>query len=145
MPVLLVLLPDANRCKKYDCPLAILHCTSMYPTPYKKVRLGALKILRKAFPYAVIGLSDHSMGIETCLGAVSLGASILEKHFTVNTKWSGPDNIISITPSQLKRLRIESENIWEALEGDLAILKEEKPVINFAYSSVTSIKPIKKK
>lgn len=130
--------------KKYDCPIAILHCTSMYPTPYKKVRLGAIKILKKKFPNAIIGLSDHSLGIETSLGSVSLGSSIIEKHFTISKKWSGPDNVISITPEELTRLNTESKNIWEAMSDDTSILKEEKPVINFAYSSVTSIKYIKK-
>ena len=130
--------------KKYDCPLAILHCTSMYPTPYRHVRMGAIPILRKKFPFAVIGSSDHSIGIETSLGAVALGASIIEKHFTINTKWSGPDNIISITPSDLKKLNAYSKNIWEALGQDLSVLKEENPVINFAYASVVTTKKIKK-
>ena len=98
-----------NIIKKYDCPLAILHCTSMYPTPYKHVRLGNLAILKRNFLFAVIGLSDHSIGIETSLGAVALGASLIEKHFTINKKWSGPDNIISITPSELKLLNIQSK------------------------------------
>ena len=129
---------------KYDCPIAILHCTSMYPTPYSKVRLGAIQVLKKKFPYAVIGLSDHSLGIETSLGAVALGASIIEKHFTVNKNWSGPDNIISINPSLLARLNQESVNIWKALESDISILKQERPVIHFAYASVTAIKNIKK-
>ena len=130
--------------KKYDCPLAILHCTSMYPTPYKYVRLGAIPLLRKKFPFAVIGSSDHSMGIETSLGAVALGASIIEKHFTVNTKWSGPDNIISITPTELKKLNIYSKNIWESLGKDLSVLDQEKPVIKFAYASIITTKNIKK-
>ena len=130
--------------KKYDCPIAILHCTSMYPTPYKYVRMGAISVLRKKFPFAVIGSSDHSLGIETSLGAVALGASIIEKHFTINTRWSGPDNIISITPSELKNLKNYSRNIWEALGKDLSILKEESPVINFAYASVVTTKKIKK-
>ena len=133
-----------NIIKKYDCPLAILHCTSMYPTPYKHVRLGNLAILKKKFPFAVIGLSDHSIGIETSLGAVALGASLIEKHFTINKKWSGPDNIISITPSELKLLNIQSKNIWQSLSTDFSILKEEAPVINFAYASVVSTKRIKK-
>ena len=92
----------------------------------------------------MIGLSDHSLGIATSLGSVSLGASIIEKHFTLNTKWSGPDNIISITPNILKRLITESKSIWESLEEDFSVLKEEKPVINFAYASVVAIKEIKK-
>ena len=129
---------------KFDCPLAILHCTSMYPTPYKNVRLGAIPILKKKFPGAVIGLSDHSLGIETSLGSVALGASIIEKHFTVSKKWSGPDNIISVTPFELKRLHKESKNIWESLGDDLSVLEQESPVIHFAYASVVSIKMIKK-
>ena len=135
---------SVNIIRKYDCPIAILHCTSMYPTPYKHVRLGNLAILRKKFPFAVIGLSDHSLGIETSLGAVALGASIIEKHFTISKKWSGPDNIISITPSELKLLNHQSKNIWDSLTTDFSVLKEEKPVINFAYASVVSTKKIKK-
>ncbi len=130
--------------QKYDCPIAILHCTSMYPTPYKHVRLGNITKLKKVFPNAVIGVSDHSLGIQTSLGAVALGASLVEKHFTVNKKWSGPDNIISISPSELKTLNKQSKNIWEALGTDFKVLKEELPVINFAYASVVSTKKIHK-
>ena len=60
----------------------LMHCTSLYPTQYEKVRLGALGDLKKAFPDAVLGLSDHSLGNYTCYAAVALGASVLEKHFT---------------------------------------------------------------
>ena len=133
-----------NVINKYDCPLAILHCTSMYPTPYKHVRLGLIPILKKKFPSAVIGLSDHSLGIETSLAAISLGARIIEKHFTINKAWSGPDNIISITPNELKMLNSQSKNIWEALGTNDKVLAEEKPVIRFAYASVVAIKNIKK-
>ena len=72
-------------------PYALLHCTSMYPTPYDKVRLGALSDLRARFPDAVLGLSDHSIGNYTCLAAVALGARVLEKHFTSDKSWPGPD------------------------------------------------------
>src|SRR4030095_11092365 len=61
-------------------PFALLHCTSMYPTPYDKVRLGAITQLRQAFPAVPVGLSDHSLGIWTSLGSVALGACLLEKH-----------------------------------------------------------------
>ena len=133
----------AKIIKSYDCPLAILHCTSMYPTPYKNVRLGAIKDLQENFKNIPIGLSDHSYGIETCLGAVALGASILEKHFTLSRSWPGPDINISIEPNELSSLISCSYNIWEARGGIKSILKEEKPVIDFAYASVVTIKSIR--
>ncbi len=132
-----------NIIESYNCPLAILHCTSMYPTPYKNVRLGAIKDLQDNFNNIPIGLSDHSIGIETCLGAVALQASILEKHFTVTRNWPGPDIGISIEPHELKNLIEGSHNIWEARGGKKSILDEEKPVIDFAYASVVTIKDIK--
>ena len=121
---------------------ALLHCTSMYPTPYDKVRLGALSELRAAFPKAVLGLSDHSIGNYTCFAAVPLGASILEKHFTSKKSWTGPDISISITPPELKDLIEGSRAIHQALGGSKSILKEEKPTIDFAYACVVSIKDI---
>ncbi|MCX6666571.1 MAG: N-acetylneuraminate synthase family protein [Euryarchaeota archaeon] len=123
---------------------ALLHCTSIYPTPYDRVRLGALNILRKKFPKAVLGLSDHSIGNYTCFAAVTLGASILEKHFTSNKKWPGPDNAMSITSKELNDLITGCNAIHMALGGKKEILKEEKPTINFAYACVVSTKTIKK-
>lgn len=130
--------------RKRRAPFALLHCTSMYPTPYKKVRLGAINDIRKNFPDAVLGLSDHSLGNYTCLASVALGASILEKHFTSDKKWPGPDIAISITPDELKELIIGSRAIHKAVGGHKTILKEEQPVIDFAYACVVTIAPIKK-
>lgn len=130
--------------KKHKIPHAILHCTSIYPTPYDKVRLGALPILRQAFPEAVLGLSDHSLGIWTALGAVTFGASVLEKHFTSNKNWPGPDVSISIDPVELRELIIGTKAIHEALGGEKNILKDEQPTIDFAYACVVTIRPIKK-
>lgn len=125
-------------------PYALTHCTSLYPTPYRKVRLGALQQMREAFPDAVLGLSDHSVGNYTCFGAAALGASILEKHFTSDKSWPGPDIAISIDPQELKELVIGSRAIQEACGGEKAILPEEQPTIDFAYACVVSIAPIKK-
>ncbi len=130
--------------EKYKCPLILLHCTSMYPTPYEKVRLGAITDLSENFNNIPIGLSDHSIGIATCLGAVALGATVLEKHFTVTREWPGPDVPISIEPGELKRLITDSKIIWQSLGGRKTILDDEKPVIDFAYASVVSIRNIKK-
>jgi sialic acid synthase SpsE len=122
----------------------LFHCTSMYPTPYSKVRLGALADLQRSFPRAVLGLSDHSLGIYTCLAAVPLGARLLEKHFTSDTSWPGPDVPISITPEELRQLIIGSRAVFEALGGKKDVLPEEQPTIDFAYASVVSTSPIQK-
>ena len=130
--------------RRENCPLALLHCTSMYPTPYKKVRLGALLELQQNFPGCIIGLSDHSWGNYTSFASVALGASIIEKHFTSDKLWEGPDIDISIDPLELSDLIKGSSAIHAALGGKKNILKEEKPTIDFAYASVVSIKNIKK-
>lgn len=130
--------------KKHKIPYALLNCTSMYPAPHNKVRLKGIQMLQKAFGDAVVGQSDHSLGMYTCLGAVALGASILEKHFTSDKKWPGPDIPVSIDPTELKELIVGSRAVWEAMGERKNILKEEQEIINFAYASVVSIKDIKK-
>jgi len=97
-----------------DVDYALLHVTSMYPTPYDKVRLGALADLKLHFSKAVLGLSDHSLGNYTCFAAIPLGASILEKHFTSDKNWPGPDIAISVDPSELKDLIVGSKAIHQA-------------------------------
>ena len=122
----------------------LMHTTSMYPTPYDKVRLGALNDLKKYFPNIPIGLSDHSVGNYTSFASISLGASIIEKHFTSNKKWTGPDIQVSIDPKELQELIIGCQAIKKSLGGKKNILKEEQPTIDFAYACVVSIKNIKK-
>ncbi len=134
--------PSVDIMSAAGVPHALLHCTSMYPTPYEQVRLGALAELGHHFPDAVIGLSDHSLGNYTCLGAVALGACILEKHFTSDKSWPGPDIPISIDPDELHELIEGSRAIHAANGGNKAILPEEQPTIDFAYASVVSIRPI---
>ncbi len=136
--------PAVAILRQASVPFSVLHCTSMYPTPYDKVRLGALRHLAEAFPDAVLGLSDHSIGNYTCFAAVALGACILEKHFTSDKSWPGPDIPISIDPNELEDLVKGSRAIHQALGGAKDILPEEKPVIDFAYASVVAIRDIKK-
>jgi N-acetylneuraminate synthase len=123
-------------------PYALTHCTSMYPTPYARVRLGAIPELAAAFPDAVVGFSDHSLRNYCCLAAVALGASILEKHFTSDRDWPGPDVPISMDPQELKELVEGSRAVHESLGGAKTILPEEKPTIDFAYACVVSIREI---
>lgn len=129
--------------EKHKTPYALLHCTSMYPTPYDKVRLGGMEELAKAFPRAVMGLSDHSLGNYTCFAAVALGGSVLEKHFTSNKRWKGPDVAISIDPAELHDLVEGTKAVHQALGGSKKILKEEAPTIAFAYATVVAIRPVK--
>jgi len=129
--------------EKYNVPFMLMHCVSMYPTPYDKVRLRSISQLQQEFKVSV-GLSDHSLGIYICLGAVALGAVALEKHFTISRSWPGPDNPFSIETKELKELVIGSKAIWQALKGQKEIQKEEKPIIDFAYASIVTIKDIKK-
>jgi len=136
--------PSVKILKDAEVDFALLHCTSLYPTPYEKVRLGAMQDLINAFPEVPIGLSDHSVGNYACFGAVALGASIVEKHFTSDKSWPGPDIPVSINPLELKDLIIGTRAIHVSSGGTKEILDEEKPTINFAYSSVVSIKHIKK-
>jgi len=136
--------PAVEIFRKYKTSYALMHCTSLYPTPYNRVHLSAITDLKRSFSDAVLGLSDHSIGNYTCFGAVALGACILEKHFTSSRAWSGPDIPISINPEELRDLIKGSEAIHLALEGSKVIFEEEKPTINFAYASVVAIKKIKK-
>jgi len=131
--------PAVEILRAAGVPFALTHCTSMYPTPYDKVRLGAIADLRAAFPDAVAGLSDHSLGNYTCLAAVALGARILEKHFTSDKSWPGPDVPISMDPAELADLVRGSRAIFEALGGGKTILPEEQPTIDFAYACVVTI------
>lgn len=133
---------SAEAIKAFGVPLALMHCTSMYPTPYESVRLGAVTELREQFPGTPIGLSDHSLNIWTCLGAVALGARILEKHFTISREWPGPDTGISIEPDELHELIQGSRAIWQARGGGKTRLPQEQPVIDFAYATVVTIAPV---
>ena len=126
-------------------PLALLHCTSEYPTPYEHIRLGAMEQLDSLFGYcATIGLSDHSMGIYTCLAAVALGARVVEKHFTISRSWPGPDNPISIEPPELRDLVCGADAIYRARGGNKIVLDGERAVAAFANASVTSVASIMK-
>lgn len=134
--------PAVGMLRTHKVPFALLHCTSIYPTPYDKLRLGALAELANEFPDAVVGLSDHSMSIFPCLGAVALGACVLERHFTSDKTWAGPDVPISMDPSELAMLIEGSRIIHQSLGGSKDILADEQSTIDFAYASVVSIRDI---
>jgi N-acetylneuraminate synthase len=134
--------PAVEILRGFGVPFALMHCTSMYPTPYDKVRLGALTELGEVFQDAVLGLSDHSLGNYTCYAAVPLGASLLEKHFTANKGWPGPDIEISIDPAELRELIEGTKAIHAALGGAKTILPDEQKTIDFAYACVVTTREI---
>ncbi|MDH4233698.1 MAG: N-acetylneuraminate synthase family protein [Gallionella sp.] len=134
--------PTVEILRGAKVPFALLHCTNVYPTPPELVRLGAMGKLRKAFPDAVIGLSDHTISNYTCLGAVALGASILERHFTDRMDRPGPDIVCSMDPIALTALIDGANVIFAARGGDKTPVDAEAPTIAFAFASVVAIKDI---
>lgn len=125
-------------------PYALLHTTNLYPTPSHLVRLGAMEELQREFPKAIIGLSDHTTSNLACFGAVALGASILERHFTDKRDRIGPDIINSMDPIAMKGLIIGVAEIAKMRGGKKEAAHEEKVTIDFAFATVVSIKEIKK-
>lgn len=134
--------PTVEILRSYNVPYALLHCTNVYPTPPELVRLGAMTALREAFPDAVIGLSDHTISNYPCLGAVALGASILERHFTDSMDREGPDIICSMDPKTLSELIEGSRIIFNARGGKKEPTDAEAPTIAFAFASVVATKDI---
>jgi N-acetylneuraminate synthase len=124
-------------------PYALLHTTNLYPTPPHLVRLGAMVELGKAFPNAVIGLSDHTTDNVACLGAVALGASILERHFTDRMDRVGPDIVCSMDEQRCRELITQSRTLHAELGGTKGPAKEEQVTIDFAFATVVTIAPVK--
>lgn len=135
--------PAVKILRKNKIKFALMHCTNIYPTPPKLVRLECINQLKKIFPDAVVGLSDHTASNFTSYGAVSLGARIIERHFVDTDKRRGPDVPCSMTPSELKDLIEGSRAIFDSLQSKKKIpLKKEQKTIDFAFASVVSIKEI---
>lgn len=135
--------PAVEIIRSMKVPFALLHTTNVYPTPPQIVRLGAMTTLQEIFPDAVIGLSDHTTSNLACLGAVALGASILERHFTDTLHRIGPDISCSMDEENCRNLINESRIMQIMRGGEKGPVNEEKPTIDFAFASVVTIKPIK--
>ena len=104
--------------------LILLHCISGYPTPVEQCNLMTIPDMKNCFGLPV-GLSDHTLGIEVSIASIALGASVIEKHVTLNASDKGPDSEFSIEPDQLNSLCIKCKSVWEAL-GSAGY--ERKPV-----------------
>ena len=124
-------------------PYALLHCTNVYPTPPELVRLGGINQLEKEFPNAVVGLSDHCVDNYVCMGAVAVGASILERHFTDTFDRPGPDINCSMDGKGMAELIEASKQIAKARGGEKGAVAEEQVTIDFAFASVVAYTDIK--
>nr|WP_309754936.1 N-acetylneuraminate synthase family protein [Flavobacterium sp.] len=129
---------------KHNIPVALLHTTNLYPTPIHLVRYGAMTQLHEAFPDKVFGLSDHTLNNNACLGAVALGASILERHFTDHMQRTGPDIVCSMDEKTASELILSSNEIWQMRGGTKEPALEEQVTIDFAFATVCTIDNVKK-
>jgi sialic acid synthase SpsE len=134
---------SVNIFRKHRIPYCLLHCTNVYPTPDNLIRLGGVTQLEDEFPDAVVGLSDHSVDNLACLGAVAVGASVLERHFTDHKSRPGPDINCSMDIQECRDLIKQSKRMQSMRGGKKGAVAEEKVTIDFAYASVVTIKNIK--
>lgn len=120
----------ASGCKD----LVLLHCISSYPAPMEQANIRQMASLEKKFGVTV-GLSDHTLGTVASVAAVSLGASVIEKHFTLSREDKGPDSEFSIEPQELKQLVEDANNAWAALGSEAYTRqKAEEPNRRFRRS-----------
>lgn len=128
--------------EKSGVPYALLECTNLYPSPAEIVSLKGVSDLKAAFPKAVVGFSDHSIGPEMALASVALGASILERHYTDSRYRKGPDIINSMDPAELRFLIDRSKEIWIAANNPKQRTAPEEDVYRFARGSVVADKDL---
>jgi N-acetylneuraminate synthase len=129
---------------KHNVAVALLHTTNLYPTPIHLVRLGAMMEMHHVFPDKVFGLSDHTLNNNACLGAVALGASILERHFTDHMNRTGPDIICSMDEQATRELIVNSAELAQMRGGIKEPAIEEQVTIDFAFATACTIAPIQK-
>jgi len=124
--------------------ITILHANTMYPTPMEDVNLRAMQTIGSAFDCAY-GYSDHTLGIEVDIAAVAMGATVIEKHFTLDKTMEGPDHKASLEPDELKIMVKSIRNIEIALGSCIKKpSKSEQPNIEVARKSIMAKIPIKK-
>ena len=124
--------------------IRLLHCTTEYPAPYDSVNLQAMHTLKKDFGYDV-GYSDHTNGIEIPVAAVAMGATIIEKHFTLDHNMEGPDHKASLEPEELRNMIRAIRNVEKAFgNGKKEPSKAEKRNIPIVRKSIVAASYIKK-
>jgi len=125
--------------------ITVMHCHSEYPTKYEDVNLKAMLTIGNAFPGIHIGYSDHTPGIEIPIAAVAMGASVIEKHFTLDRNMEGPDHSASLEPDELKEMVKAIRNIQKAMgDGLKKPGPNERKNIQVARKSIVASKRIEK-
>ena len=124
--------------EKSGVEYALLECTNLYPSPPEIVSLQGIQELKEAFPKALVGFSDHSIGPHIALASVALGACIIERHFTDTRYRSGPDITCSMDPAELRLLVDRSIEIHKALMNPKQRTEPEESVYKFARASVVA-------
>jgi N,N'-diacetyllegionaminate synthase len=123
--------------------ITVLHANTMYPTPMEDVNLNAMLTMQKEFSVA-IGYSDHTLGIEVDIAAVAMGASVIEKHFTLDKTMNGPDHKASLEPEELKVMVLSIRNIEKALGGsEKKLSPSESENIKIVRKSIVASQDIK--
>jgi N,N'-diacetyllegionaminate synthase len=125
--------------------ITVLHCNTEYPTPFEDVNLKAMLTIRDAFPGITIGYSDHTTGFEVSIAAVAMGATVIEKHFTLDRKLPGPDHQASLEPHELAAMISAIRNIEEALgTGTKKASRSELKNRHVVRKSIVAATPITK-
>lgn len=124
--------------------IIVLHCNTEYPTPMADVNLRAMDDLRRSLGVEV-GYSDHTKGIEVPIAAVALGATVIEKHFTLDKTMEGPDHKASLEPDELKAMVDAIRNIEQALgDGHKHVSPSERKNMDIARKSIVAARDIRK-
>ncbi|MDC1447729.1 N-acetylneuraminate synthase [Candidatus Thioglobus sp.] len=124
--------------------ISVLHANTMYPTPMEDVNLNAMQTIKNEFDIAV-GYSDHTLGIEVDIAAVAMGATIIEKHFTLDKMMIGPDHKASLEPRELEAMVAAIRNIEKALGSNIkTVTPSEQVNKNIVRKSITAKCIIKK-
>jgi N-acetylneuraminate synthase len=137
---------DAIQCikKTGNNKIIVLHCTTNYPCPVEEVNLRAMQTMMKKFDFP-IGYSDHTMGIQASVMAVTLGARMIEKHFTLDRTMPGPDHVASLEPQELKEMITQIRNCEKILGSPLKKPNSsEQSMIQMVRKSVVTLRTIKK-
>ncbi|MBE6059800.1 MAG: N-acetylneuraminate synthase [Clostridium sulfidigenes] len=124
--------------------ITVLHCTTEYPTPYRDVNLNAMHTIKSQLDLP-IGYSDHTKGIEVSIAAVALGATVIEKHFTLDKNMNGPDHKASIEPNELKEMIQAIRNVQISMgSSEKKLTESEKSNVLIARKSIIAKRNIKK-
>ena len=123
--------------------LAVCHCTTNYPTPYKEANLRAITTLQKELQNVPIGFSEHTAGIEVAIASVALGTRVIEKHFTLDRNLPGPDHLASLEPNELKQFVSSVRHVEAAIgTGKKVPFASEKKIAETTRKSLVAARDI---